>query len=211
MMEKIIVIGGGGHAKVVISILRKLKRYEIIGYTDNENKNLILEVPYIGTDDVLSDYFMNYGINKAVLGLGRLKSGKLRIAISKKITSIGYNFPDIVSPNAIINEDVIIGTGTVIMDGAIINSGTKIGNFCIINTKAAIDHDCRIGDFTHIAPGVTLSGGVEIGDNVLLGTGTNVIQYKKIVDNTIIGAGSTVIESIVKPGTYIGNPTKKTK
>ena len=56
-----------------------------------------------------------------------------------------------------------------------------------------------------------MSGGVEIVDNVLLGTVTNVIQYKKIVDNTIIGAGSTVIESILKPGTYIGNPTKKTK
>ncbi len=208
MMDKIIVIGGGGHAKVVISILRKLKRYEIIGYTDNENKNLILKVPYIGTDNVLLNYFKNHEVNNAVLGLGQLKSSELRKSISEKVISIGYDFPSIISPDAIINENVKIGSGTVIMDGVIINIGTRIEKFCIINTKVSIDHDCLIGNFTHIAPGVTLSGCVEIGDNVLIGTGVNVIQYKKIVDNSMIGAGATIIESIVRPGTYVGNPAK---
>ncbi len=71
---------------------------------------------------------------------------------------------------------LIIGKGTVIMDGVVINSGAKIGNFGIINTNCSIDHDCIIGNFVHIAPAVTLSGEVKDWDNVLIGTGSSVIQ-----------------------------------
>ena len=206
-MDKIVVIGGGGHTKVVISILKKINTYEIAGYTDVKNRGEILGVKYIGNDSVLKNLYKN-GIKNAVLGLGFIKSNKKRKNVLEEISNIDFHYPAIISNNAVINEDVTIGMGTVIMDGVIINSGTKIGNFCIINTKSSIDHDCIIKNHTHIAPGVTLTGGVEIGNNVLIGTGANIIQYKKVVDNTIIGAGSTVVEDINEPGLYGGTPTK---
>lgn len=206
-MDKIVVIGGGGHTKVVISILKKINTYEIVGYTDVKNRGEILGVKYIGNDSILKNLYKN-GIKNAVLGLGFIKSNKKRKNVLEEISNIDFHYPAIISNNAVINEKVTTGMGTVIMDGVVINSGTKIGNFCIINTRASIDHDCIIKNHTHIAPGVTLAGGVEIGNNVLIGTGANIIQYKKVVDNTIIGAGSTVVNDINETGLYGGTPAK---
>ena len=206
-MDKIVVIGGGGHAKVVISILKKINTYEIVGYTDVKNRGEILVVQYLGSDSVLKNLYKN-GIKNAVLGLGFIESNKKRKNVLKEISNIDFNYPAIISNNAVINEDVTTGMGTVIMDGVVINAGTKIGKFCIINTRSSIDHDCMIKNHTHIAPGVTLSGGVEIGNNVLIGAGATIIQYKKVVDNAIIGAGSTVVDDINEPGLYGGVPAK---
>jgi len=209
-MDKIVVIGGGGHAKVIISILKKIDTYEIVGYTDVENIGEILGVKYRGNDSVLKYLYKN-GIKNAVLGLGFIESNKKRKNVLKEISNIDFNYPAIISNNAVINEDVTTGMGTVIMDGVVINAGSKIGKFCIINTKSSIDHDCIIKNHTHIAPGVTLSGGVEIGNNVLIGAGATIIQYKKAVDNAIIGAGSTVLEDINEQGLYGGIPAKLLK
>lgn len=207
MKDKIVVIGGGGNAKVIISILKKINEYEIIGYTDVENKGKILGVVYLGNDDSLNSLYNN-GIKNGVIGLGQIKSSAMRRRIVDMCKKIGFNFPTIISPNSLINEEVIIGNGTVVMDGVIINSGSKIGKYSIINTNASIDHDCSIGDFTHIAPGVTLSGEVTIGDNILVGTGASVIHQIKIPDNTIISSGSSVQKNITKSGIYRGVPAK---
>jgi len=207
-MDKIIVIGGGGHAKVVISILKKLNKYSIVGYTDFENKGNILGARYLGTDDILEKYFQNEKILYAALGIGQIKSSGLRRSIVKKLKDIGYKLPAIVSPQSIINEEVEMGLGTVVMDGVVINSGTKIGDYSIINTKASIDHDCIIGKFTHIAPGAVLSGEIHIGNNSFIGTGASIINGIKVGENCIIGAGSIVIDNLTKTGTYIGNPAR---
>ena len=207
MKEKILIIGGGGHAKVVISLLKKLNNYEIVGFTELEKKNNILGIKYLGTDEVLKDLF-NDGIKNAVIGLGQIKSSEIRKKIVKFASEIGFKFPSIISPNSIVNEEVIIGDGTIVMDGVVINSGSEIGKFSIINTNSSIDHDCKIGSFTHIAPGVTLSGEVNIGDNVLVGTGANVIQQISITDFSIISAGSSVQKSITEKGIYRGVPAK---
>lgn len=205
--EKIIIIGGGGHSKVIISILKKIEEFEIVGYTDNKDQGNLLGVTYLGNDDVLAHFFSK-GVKYAAIGIGQIKSSIIRRQIVSKIKSMGFEFPCIISPTAIVNEDVEIIEGTVIMDGVIINTGTRVGSFTIINTKTSIDHDCTIGNYTHLAPGVTLSGGVEIGNNVLIGTGASVIQSRKIVDNVIIAAGSTVTSYILEPGTYIGVPAR---
>lgn len=208
--SKIVVIGGGGHAKVIISILKKLDQFEVFGYIDQTDKGAILDIPYLGTDDTASNLFSN-NINTAVLGIGQLKDSSLRKKVAEKYQSLGFNFPTILSSDAIINNSTTIGNGTVIMAGVVINVDSQIGEFGIINTSATIDHDCKIGDFTHIAPGVTLSGGVKIGNKCLVGTGSSIIQYIDIPDNTIIGAGSVLIKSIFEQGIYAGNPARRIK
>jgi len=206
-MEKIIVIGGGGHAKVIIAILMKLNKYEVVGYTDISDNGLILGIPFLGKDDKLQTIF-DSGIHNAVIGVGQIKSSVHKKRISEMLIDVGFKLPPIISPNCILNEDVKIGNGTVVMDGVVINSGARIGKFSIINTNASVDHDCFVGDFTHVAPGVTLSGEVKIGNNVLIGTGANVIQQVEIPDNTIISAGSSVQKSIKISGIYRGIPAK---
>ena len=208
-MDKIVVIGGSGHAKVVISILKKLNDYEIIGYTDSENKGKILGVRYLGKDEILEKLFLNKNVNNAVIGIGQIKNAHSRKETIKKLLNIGFEFPVIISPDSVINEDSKICQGTVVMDGVIIQTSTNIGKFCIINTKSSLDHDCMIGDYIHIAPGVTISGGVEIGDNSLIGASATIIQYKKIGKNIIIGAGSVVVNDLIESGTYFGIPARK--
>lgn len=210
MKDKIVIIGGGGHAKVVISILKKLNNFEIVGFTELEEKSNILGIEYLGTDEVLQDLF-NKGIKNTAIGLGQIKSAEIRKKIVNFADEIGFQFPSIISPNSIVNEEVKIGAGTVVMDGVVINSGSKVGNYSIINTNSSIDHDCLIGNFVHIAPGVTLSGDVKVGNNVLIGTGANVIQGITITDNSIISAGSSVQKTILKPGVYRGVPARLIK
>jgi sugar O-acyltransferase (sialic acid O-acetyltransferase NeuD family) len=210
-MEKLIVIGGGGHSKVVISILKKLNRYEIMGYTDIEDKGSILGIPYMGNDERLKELYVKENVKNAVIAVGQITNVNKRIEIGRRLKSIGFSLPSIVSPHAILSEDVIVSEGAVIMNGTVINPGTTIGAYSIINTMASIDHDCNIGNFVHIAPGVTLSGSVKVGNNVLIGTGAVVIHNKTIVEDCIVGAGAVVVVDCLEPGIYVGNPAGRIK
>ncbi len=209
MKENILIIGGGGHAKVIISILKRNDAYNIIGYTDKINKGTLLGIKYLGTDTVLSKFYKENICRKAILGVGQVLNNNFRQKVIKNILEIGFNFPAIISNTAIVNEDVEIGNGTVVFDGAIINTGTKIGKYSIINTGAIIEHDCQISDFTHIAPGAVLSGGVKVKKNTMIGAGATVIQNIKIGGNIIIGAGAVVIKDCNKKGIYAGVPSVK--
>ncbi len=204
--NKIVVVGGGGHAKVIISILIKLKKFKIIGYTDKVNTGNILGFNYLGNDDILGDLYNKKKLRNAAIGIGQLQNVHSRRIIVNRLIKIGFEIPPIISPKAIINKNVTIGDGTVIMDGVVINTGTEIQKYCIINTNSSVDHDCKIGDFVHIAPGVTICGGVQIGMNTIVGAGTSIIQNRIICENSIIGAGAVVINNCLKPGTYMGIP-----
>ncbi len=134
MNEKIAIIGGGGHAKVVISIIQKLDKYEVAGYIDEKDKGSILGVPYLGKDD----YFIESSkgkIEAVVLGVGQIKTPKLRKAIVNKYKKAGLKFPAILSPDSIINKNVQVRNGTVVMDGVVINADSQIGEYSIIMNK----------------------------------------------------------------------------
>lgn len=209
MKDKIIIVGGGGHSKVLINILYKLQNYDIVGYTDVENKGDILGVKYLGNDNILSDIIIREKKCFAAIGVGMVNINTERENIFNRVKSIGFEFPQIISPVSTINRDVIIGEGSVVFDGVVINPGTKIGKGCIINTNSTIEHDCIIEDFSQICPGATLSGGVRVGRHCLIGTGSSVKQYLKITDYCVIGVGSAVIKNCEKSGVYIGTPARK--
>lgn len=208
-VSTIVIISGGGHAKVVISILKKLREYEIIGYTDKTDKGNILNVPYLGNDEILEELIREKKCTSAAIGLGSVTISEQRKKIMSYLESINYSVPSITSPHAVVNEDVIIGKGTVVFDGAVINSGSRIGECVIINTNSSVDHDCVIDDYVHVAPGAILSGLVKIGRNTIIGTGASIIHNVSICENCYIGAGSTVTKDIAESGTYAGNPVRK--
>ena len=207
-MAKVFIIGGGGHAKVLISVLKKAG-YDIGGYTDTEDHGSILGIPHLGSDAVLKDVVSKHQTPHAVIGIGRVDASHLRLGLQDRLTALGFGFPVICSPNAIVNEGVRLGDGTVVLDGAIIGSGTEIGRACIINTNSVVEHDCQLGENVHIGPGVTICGGVVIGDNCMIGAGSSIVQSTRVFQGCLIGAGSTVIEDITASGTYVGNPTRK--
>jgi sugar O-acyltransferase (sialic acid O-acetyltransferase NeuD family) len=202
------IIGGGGHAKVVATLLKKHGDWNPIGYTDTTNHGPLLGLPYLGTDDIIPELMRSHRMKNAVLGLGMVDLSKHRAEVIRKIKNFGLILPAIFSPQSIINESTVVGEGSLIMDGAILQPGVHIGCYSIINTGVVLDHDCTIGDQVHIAPGVSLSGGVKLGDNVLVGTGASIVQGLIVSDNVLVGAGAVVASDIQMPGTYVGVPAK---
>ena len=206
--KKIVLIGGGGHCKVVISILKKLDNFEIIGIVDNyKSDSFISGIKIIGTDDDLKDIYKS-SIHNALITVGSIKDNTKRYKLFNMAREIGYNFPVIISPEAVVDKSVRVDKGTVIMPGCIVNIDSSIGKNCIINSGAIIEHDCKIGDYCHIAPGVHISGTANIGELSFLGIGATIIQGIKIGRNVTIGAGSVVIKNIPDNAIALGNPTK---
>jgi len=209
--KKIVLIGGGGHCKVVISILKNLDNFEIVGIVDNYKAgNLISGIKIIGTDDDLKAIYKS-GIHNALITVGSVKDNTKRYRLFNMAREIGYKFPVIISPEAIIDKSVKIDKGTVVMPGSIINIDSSIGKNCIINTGSIIEHDCKIENHCHIAPGVHVSGSVEVGELSFIGIGVTIIQEIKIGKNVTIGAGSMVIKDIPDNVIVLGNPAKIVK
>jgi UDP-perosamine 4-acetyltransferase len=202
-MKKIILVGGGGHCKVIIDAIKNKKDYIIYGITDPRLKKgeKILGIPIIGKDDSLKKIFKK-GIRYAFICVGSIGDCSLRRNIDTNLKNIGFKLAIIRHPGAIVAKDVVPGEGTFIAAGAIVNPGTKIGRNVIINTSASVDHDCEIGDFVHIAPGVTLSGGVKVGNETHIGTGANVIQYVKIGEKCMVKAGTLLSQDLEKGKTW---------
>jgi len=195
--EKIIIIGGGGHCRVVLDAIKRSKKFSIYGVLDPKlpKGTFISGVKVIGTDDALPK-LAEKGIRNAFIGVGSIGNCKPRKRLYNNLKNLGFALPVIIHPGAVVADDVLLSEGAFVAAGTVINPGVKIGKNAIINTSSSVDHDCRIGDFVHIAPGVTLSGGVKIGDETHVGTGANVIQYIAIGKKVMIGAGQTIRSNV---------------
>jgi len=206
---EIVVLGGGGHAKVLISILKKSHTYAVLGYTDPTPRGDILGVPYLGADDALSMLRRQRSSCAAAIGIGTVRLSLLRTERRQFLEALGFTLPPIVAPAATVNEDVEVGFASVVFDGAVVNSGSRIGQGVILNTHCTVEHDCTIEDDVHVAPGVTLSGGVQVGARSIVGAGATVIQAVAICADCFIGAGATVVAPISQPGVYVGTPARR--
>lgn len=190
MKGKIVLLGGGGHCKVVMDAIQKEGKYKIAGIVDpglNPGET-VMGVKVLGGDNILES-LKKKGIKYAMVTVGSVGDCTIRKNLSESIIEAGLEMPVIIHPAAVVADDVEIGPGTFVAASATINPGTKIGHNTIINTSSSVDHDCEIGDFVHIAPGVTLSGGVKVGDSTHIGTGASVTHYIEIGKKSFISAG----------------------
>lgn len=196
MNKSCVVIGGGGHARVLMDALL-LSGFEIQGFTDVVSKQISLhgrKIPYLGTDE---EYFeKSRRINSPLVnGVGSVGNPEIRREIFKRFKSAGYSFLTVIHPSAIVARDVSFGEGVQIMAGAVIQTSAVLGNNVIINTRASVDHDCRIEDHVHVAPGAVLSGNVTVGDSAHIGTGACIVQGIHILAGTLVKAGRLVSHS----------------
>lgn len=204
-----IIIGAGGHAKVLIEALL-LSRTQVAGILDpnpETHGKRVLGVPVIGNDDVLFRY--DPAEVRCVNGIGSVRVPRHRCEVFLRLLGKGYSFVSVIHPSAVIASDAVIGEGAQIMAGVVIQPGCVIGRNTIINTRASVDHDCVIGDHAHIAPGVTLSGEVRIGEGAHIGTAATVIQGVQIGSNSLIGAGALVIRDVPSHAKVMGVPAKE--
>lgn len=208
-MDKIIIIGAGGHSKVLIDLIQQADNFNLVGLTD---KNLpigkkVLGIPVLGNDAILPNLIAK-GIKLAAVGVGSIKDNKIRKKLYEQALNLGFVLPPLKHPSAIIAKNVQIEAGVQIMAGAIIQTNAKIGKNTIINTGAQIDHDCLIGQNVHIAPGAMVSGGVVVEDGAFVGVGAIIIQNITIGQGAIVGAGAVVIKNVPAKTQVVGVPAK---
>lgn len=194
-MKKVIIIGAGGHGKVVADIV-KLNGDTVVGYLDDKNPELLPDFNIIGTTDQveMNEYWYFVAVGNC--------------AIRERLMNKEANWYTAIHPTAVITEGVEIGEGTCIMANAVVNVDAKLGKGVIVNTAATVDHDCRIQDYVHIAPGVNISGTVTVGKGTWIGVGSAVSNNVNICSECIIGAGTVVVKDIEKAGTYVGVPAR---
>ena len=202
---KILLIGGGGHCKSVLSSMLA-KKIIPAGIIDKDVGKKILGVPIIGNDDKLAEFAdMDYEFIIAIGGASvNLKRMEL-FDMAKRAYLMPATF---IAESAILKCHPLIGQGTVVLDGAIINAGVEIGRNCIVNTGAIIEHDVIIGDGAMVSPGAIVCGGVKIGNEAFIGVGAVIIQGIRIGDRSTIGAGAIVINDVRNGVTVVGNPAR---
>ena len=203
-----IIIGGGGHATVVLSLLRSINT-EVIGFTNLETSQSLFqpnECKFLGDDSSILKY-RTKDIFLA-LGIGSTKDNSVRKGIYEKFVKEGYEFPALIHRSVIIDTSCLISSGAQIMAGAVMQPHVKIGENSIVNTAASIDHHSIVGKHSHIAPGATLCGQVEIGDSSFVGAGATIINNIKVGKGVVIGAGCTVHHDIEDNSLALGSKMK---
>ena len=207
-MRKLILVGGGGHAKSVIDVIEAQGEYLINGIVDRAEKvnNTVLGYTIVAADSQLESLIKND--QYFLVTLGQLTSAKLRIELYERITGLGGKMATIVSPLARISSHAKIGQGTVVMHHALINAGARVGNNVIINTRALVEHDAAVGNHCHLATGGIVNGDVSIGDGVLIGSHATIKQGVSITSGTTIGAQAYVHQDITQAGVYVGVPAR---
>ena len=209
-MEKIVILGAGGHAKVAVEILHLSGKYELAGLLDPDpalSGKTVAGLPVLGDDNLLPRLRAD-GISAAFVGVGGTGDNSLRMKLFEKAVSLGFTLVNAVHPAAIISFSARLGSGVAVMARAVINPDAQIGDNAIVNTGAIIEHDCLIGAHAHISPGAVLCGGVRVGIGAHIGAGAVVRQSINIGEQAIVGAGAMVIRD-VKPGaTVVGVPAR---
>jgi sugar O-acyltransferase (sialic acid O-acetyltransferase NeuD family) len=204
MAVRVIGLGAGGHAKVVIEILRSYESYELVGLLDPKPElrgKSVLGVPVLG-DDGLLPALKGGGVGHFFVGLGGVGDTRPRRRLFELALRHGMKPVDAIHPQAIISPSAVLGEGVTIMPGAVVNAGARLGANVIVNTGAIVEHDCVIGDHVHIATGARLASTVHVGDGAHIGAGATVLQCVRVGESALVGAGAVVIGD-VSPGTTV--------
>ena len=204
-VKPIIILGGGGHARVVVDTLFVCDA-RVLGFVDRDPQKTELEgLQRLGGDEYILSSFDPDEIMIAN-GVGSIGKPGARLQLFNRFKQHGFSFVTIIHPRAVVSPRAILKEGVQVMAGAIIQPAAHIGENTIVNTGAVVDHDCTIGAHVHIGPGATLSGEVTVGAYSHIGTGASVIQGIKIGSRSIVGAGSVVIRPVEDDVTVVGVP-----
>ena len=195
--KRVVVIGAGGHSKVVISTLQDTG-IEIEAVFDDNPRVWGLEVLGVPVRGPLTMIGEMDGEVSGVIAIGN-NAVRERLALQ-----INIEWLTVIHPRAVVHPSATLGPGTVVFAGAIIQPHVVVGRHAIINTSASIDHDGLIADFVSIAPGSHLAGTVTVGQRSALGTGCSVIPEVVIGDDVSIGAGTVVVRDVPPGSTLIG-------
>lgn len=204
-MSALLIVGAGGHGKVVADIAYQSGRWGDIAFLDDQytKSMMVCEWKVIGKASEAARFREAYP--EAIVAIG---ANLLRLEMQKKMSEAGFQFPVLIHPDASVSRFSSIGAGSVICAQAAVIIGARIGLGVIVNTGASVGHDCALEDGVHVAPGVRLAGGVSVGECSWIGIGAAVRECLTIGRGVFVGAGSTIIRDIPDGVTVVGSPGK---
>lgn len=209
MSRRIIVLGAGGHAKVLTEALQPMVVFGFIDANPEKHGLRMGNAIVLGDDETVASYAP--ATVELVNGLGSIGKNSRRMALFMRFKEAGYAFRDVVHRSAVVASDAAWGEGVQLMAGAILQAGVVIGQNTIVNTGAVVDHDCNIGSHVHIAPGAVLSGGVRVDDAAHIGVGATIVQGIRIGADSVVAAGAVVIRDVPAGTTVMGVPAREMK
>lgn len=196
----IIIIGGGGHTRVLIDVLETLNA-TIQGIVTQDEALVgtsMLGVPVLSLE---RDFKADPGKVLLVNGVGnRARTGdsglKVREAAAERYKNLGFRFVSVISPHAVLSRHTVLGEGVQVLHDAVVQPVAHVGGHTIINSAAVVEHDCRIGMYCHIAPGAVLCGNVMVGNHAHIGANSTIVQGLVIGDRVIVAAGVRVARNV---------------
>jgi sugar O-acyltransferase (sialic acid O-acetyltransferase NeuD family) len=195
-MKRLLIVGAGGHGKVVADIVRAGGVFEVAAFADElatqRDGDLYLGVKVLAGDDALARARAS-GLGYALIGFGDCAA---RLGCCERLVANGFEIVSAVHPRASVSPDVSIGAGTVVAAGAVVSAAAYLGEAVIVNTGATVDHDCVLDDGVHIEPGVHLAGSVRVGRATTVGIGAVVVKGARIGAHAHVGAGAVVTRDL---------------
>jgi sugar O-acyltransferase (sialic acid O-acetyltransferase NeuD family) len=208
--RKVLGLGAGGHARVVLDAIRESDEYDVIGlidFSDSTTGELVDGVEILASEAHLEKFY-RLGIKHVFNGIGGISDNALHANVYHRLVGLGFEFVTVAHPKATISRSATIDCGSVLLAGAVVNAGAVIGVNVIVNTNATIEHDCSIGHHVHVAPGAILAGNVKVGDCAYIGAGAIVRQGISIASQAIVGAGAVVVKDVPARTRVIGVPAR---
>lgn len=207
-MNRVLIVGAGGHGQVVADILLCAERQGApvmpIGFVDDDESlhgRLVLGLPVIGKIESLREM----DCDGVVVAIGDNRS---RWQLVSLVKDLGLSLANAIHPLATISPSAELGQGVMACAGAIVNTGSTIGDGAILNTGCSVDHHNQIGACAHVGPGAHLGGAVSVGEGALVGIGAIVVPGRAIGPWAIVGAGSTVTKDLPGHCTAVGSPAR---
>lgn len=207
-MLRVVGLGAGGHAAVLIETLRSNPQVEIVGLLAGERIGCdVLGVPVLGRDDQLPE-IRRLGVRAVFLGVGMMGDAAVRRRLVGLAEEHGLQILGAIHPGAQIAPSASLGNAAQVLAGTVVQSRTRMGDHVLVNTGALVEHDCIIGDFAHIATGARIAGGVQVGNGSLIGVGATVLQGIRIGKECIVGAGAVVVRDLPDRTVVVGVPAR---
>ncbi len=192
--RRLVGLGAGGHAQVVIEMLRMSQRWDMVGLLDADparQGRCIAGVPVIGGDDRLVELARD-GVMFGFIGVGIGPRADVRSRLYGMLTGAGLTAVWAIHPRAAISPTVTCSPGLTVMANAVVNPGARLGVNVVVNTAAVVEHDCTIADHAFIGPGAVLTGGVRVETAAVIGAGATVLPGVRIGAGSLVAAGAVV-------------------
>jgi sugar O-acyltransferase (sialic acid O-acetyltransferase NeuD family) len=209
-VTRCIILGGGGHARVLIDLMREADLGEPHGILDADAARwgqTLDGIPILGGDDLLPQ-LRDAGVSSFVVGLGSTRDTGPRRRLFSLALDHGLEPLTLRHPAAICSTSATLGPGCQLLPGSIVNAGASLGANVIVNSGAIVEHDCVLGDHVHVASGASLAGNVVVGTGAHIGIGAVVRQRIAIGEGAVIGAGAVVVRDVPAATTVVGVPAK---